>query len=103
MSDIGPALPPHLLAKRKRKQEDESKTTDTTDSGAKSTNVDAEKRRKVAGPAMPPAPLDERPEIPPDHSGESSSDDDDDFGPALPSSHDNEVFSVEDIAYRQHG
>lgn len=35
------------------------------------------------GPAMPPAPLDERPEQQPDADEENSSDDDD-FGPSLP-------------------
>ncbi|THY54797.1 hypothetical protein D6C98_04413 [Aureobasidium pullulans] len=41
--------------------------------------------RPVAGPAPPPAPLDERPTAPPDSDSDS---DDDDFGPALPSATD---------------
>ncbi|THZ10765.1 hypothetical protein D6C95_00306 [Aureobasidium pullulans] len=41
--------------------------------------------RPVAGPAPPPAPLDERPTAPPDSDSDS---DDDDFGPALPSAAD---------------
>ena len=41
--------------------------------------------RRVAGPAPPPAPLDERPTAPLDSDSEDS---DDDFGPALPSAAD---------------
>ncbi|THX56879.1 hypothetical protein D6D06_04045 [Aureobasidium pullulans] len=41
--------------------------------------------RPVAGPAPPPAPLDERPTAPQDSDSDS---DDDDFGPALPSTTD---------------
>ncbi|KAF2482256.1 hypothetical protein BDY17DRAFT_298207 [Neohortaea acidophila] len=90
MSGIGPALPPHLLAKRKRKQEEEADNATQAASGATASLSpgDGEKRRRVLGPAMPPAPLDERPEQPPDSStrSNSDSDDDDDYGPALPSS-----------------
>lgn len=94
MSGIGPSLPPHLLEKRKRKQEDAAPDAPPTASGAKRSPSPegAEKRRKIAGPAMPPAPLDERPPEPAattvkngDGDDDSSSDDDDDFGPALPS------------------
>ncbi|KAK4565581.1 hypothetical protein LTR86_004198 [Recurvomyces mirabilis] len=95
MSAIGPDLPPYLLAKRKRKQEASTKDKPAIASGAKplsddSNNQDGgEKRRKVIGPAMPPAPLDERPNTPRTTSKDAVSedeDDDDDFGPALPSS-----------------
>ncbi|KAK1809703.1 hypothetical protein LTR12_015926 [Friedmanniomyces endolithicus] len=87
MSAIGPDLPPHLLAKRKRQQDDSSKDEPTTASGAKRIESpgDGEKRRKVIGPAMPPAPLDERPGEPVQKAVQPESDDDDDFGPALPS------------------
>jgi hypothetical protein len=45
--------------------------------------------RKIIGPAMPPAPLDERPSEFPTATGEDSdSDSDDDFMPALPSAAD---------------
>lgn len=86
MSDMGPELPPHLLAKRKRKQEEEEENEDTTASGAKRSPSpsDGEKRRRVMGPAMLPAPLDERPSEPANQAEESDSDDDDGFGPALP-------------------
>ncbi|KAK3634222.1 hypothetical protein LTR56_015429 [Elasticomyces elasticus] len=89
MSAIGADLPPHLLAKRKRQQEESSKDEQTTASGAKrpSSPADGEKRRKIIGPAMPPAPLEERPSEPPVQPVQSvqpDSDDDDDFGPALP-------------------
>lgn len=95
MSDIGPDLPPHLLAKRKRKQEEAVTNAPTTTSGAKPSDPPRspegpEKRRRVIGPAPPPAPLDERPSEPPDASTDDSdsSDDDDDFGPSLPPSGD---------------
>ena len=76
---IGPTLPPHL-AKRPRDDADDS-----------SSDTDAEKRRRVLGPALPPAPLDERPQSPPAagattaaDSGSDSDSSDDDFGPAPP-------------------
>ncbi|CZT19469.1 uncharacterized protein RCC_05320 [Ramularia collo-cygni] len=89
MSGIGAELPPHLLAKRKRQQEEQASQTSTTTSGAKrSQSPDGpEKRRKVIGPAMPPAPLEERPLEPAD-AGEDESSDDDDFGPSLPTGDD---------------
>jgi len=76
MPSVGPELPPHLT-KRKREEENER-------SPQSPKNVDsdgAEKRRRVLGPAMPPAPLAERP---PESAEEEESSDDDDFGPALP-------------------
>ena len=87
MSDIGPELPPHLLAKRKRKQEEAAETASSTAPGAKQAerSPNGEKRQRVMGPAMPPAPMDERPLEPAQVAEESSSDEDDGFGPALPS------------------
>lgn len=109
MSAIGPSLPPHLLAKRKRQREESAQDDPTTAPGAKraksppTEETQEEKRPRVAGPthpsesqesarprivgpAPPPAPLDERPTEPANPADEeSSSDDDDDFGPALPS------------------
>ncbi|KAF4552609.1 Hypothetical protein D9617_9g023980 [Elsinoe fawcettii] len=87
MSAIGPALPPHLLAKRKRQQEEEDADGDTTAPGAKRPkSPPREKSSRQVGPALPPAPLDERPTEPATaDSDEDSSDYDDDFGPALPS------------------
>ncbi|KAI7525597.1 hypothetical protein KC331_g17432 [Hortaea werneckii] len=86
MSGIGPALPPHILAKRKRKQEEQAKDEDTTTSGAKRSESpnDRDKRRRVAGPAMPPAPLEDVAAARSKSVEESESSDDDDFGPALP-------------------
>lgn len=86
MSAIGPELPPHLLAKRKRKQEEDVEKHDTASSGAKRSPSppEGEKRRRVMGPAMPPAPLDERPPEPPNRQEVSDSDDEDGFGPSLP-------------------
>jgi hypothetical protein len=90
MPDIGPELPAHLLAKRKRKQEEAAEAPSVTASGAKiSSSPDGgEKRRKVMGPAVPPAPLDERPEKPVQSVEDAESDDDDGFGPALPTNGD---------------
>lgn len=110
-SDFAPDLPPHLLAKRKRQQEEDARDDVATASGAKraASPDEPEKRRKigpalpvpqdcspagetrsrkVAGPAPPPAPLDERPPeplAPQADDDDDSSDDDDGFGPALPS------------------
>lgn len=90
MSAAGPDLPPHLLAKRKRKLEEDANTEATADSGARrSPSPDgADKRRKVLGPAMPPAALDEKPTNPLNGlqpaAEDSDESDDDDFGPSLP-------------------
>ena len=73
---VGPELPPHL-AKRKHDSDEE------TPEREKSRSPEGpEKRRRVLGPAMPPAPLEERPEEPANDSDSSS--DDDDYGPAMP-------------------
>lgn len=83
MSSIGPEIPPHLLAKRKRLAEEvESSKPFPTRSSSPSGS---EKRRRVVGPAPPPTPLDELPSQPAESEGEEgSSSDDDDFGPAPP-------------------
>ena len=113
MSGIGPSLPPHLLAKRKRQREESASSEVVTSPGAKRAKSPApekaeetetqqeEKRPRVVGPAAPPvigptpppAPLDERPTLPlsPNQDNaddDSSSSDDDDFGPAPPSAAD---------------
>ena len=83
MSSIGPELPPHLLAKRKRlaKEEESSKPFPARPSSPSGS----EKRRRVVGPAPPPAPLDELPSQPAEpEEEEDSGSDDDDFGPAPP-------------------
>lgn len=84
----GPELPPHLLAKRKRQAEvnaTPSLEVSTTHGKSPSSSPDsASKRRRVIGPAPPPAPLDERPTAGP-NVGTESSDSEDDFGPSLPS------------------
>lgn len=85
MSKVGPELPPHLLAKRKRAEEIEDQTRINVDSRSesRSSSSDAgEKRRRVVGPAPPPAPLKERPDIAAEQDLESSSEDE--IGPALP-------------------
>lgn len=91
MSSAGPELPPHLLAKRKRQAEEEVAASNkeptkppTQDSSRSISPETSEKRRKIAGPAPPPAPLNQRPAGPPIDEA-SDSDSDDDFGPAMPS------------------
>lgn len=88
MSGIGAELPPHLLAKRKRQQEEQAQDEPPIASGAKRSPSPegADKRRRVIGPAMPPAPLEERPTEPAiaQPQEDESSSDDDDFGPSLP-------------------
>jgi len=99
MSSIGPELPPHLLAKRKRQAETED--TSAADSAKvkdrpRSPSSDgAEKRRRVVGPAPPPAPLDELPRTSAQDEEDSSSDDD--YGPSLPTG--NNVTSSYDAEY----
>ena len=82
MPTVGPTLPPHL---QKRKREEDDDTQHQKSAKRRSTSAEAvEKKQRVIGPAMPPAPLDEMPRK--DSKDEASaSDNDDDFGPALPS------------------
>lgn len=80
MSSIGPDLPPHLLAKRKRQLEQDS-TTSTPDLPSKSPDG-SEKRQRIMGPAPPPAPLDQIPRVPADSDDSDGSDDG--YGPSLP-------------------
>lgn len=94
MGSIGAALPPHLLAKRKRAHEEDEhrdkveKKTDSSANGSPTTisssTAAQEKRRRVIGPALPPAPLEQMPKEPATNEDASDSSDDDDFGPALP-------------------
>ncbi|MCJ1313045.1 hypothetical protein MMC25_006721 [Agyrium rufum] len=87
MSTIGPALPPHLAAKRKRQQEDINETPITGPSLPRSpspaSSSDGAKKRKIIGPSLPPAPLEEKPDPSPQESqaGDESDSDDSDFGP----------------------
>jgi hypothetical protein len=94
MSPAGPSVPPHLLAKRKRSTDDASGSDSDQPPNlprppSRSTSPEnGDKRRRVIGPSLPPAPLDERPVKVPvgldsnQDDGESS--DDDGLGPALP-------------------
>ncbi|KAF2403860.1 hypothetical protein EJ06DRAFT_297612 [Trichodelitschia bisporula] len=86
MSSIGPELPPHLLAKRKRQAEEAQTSTHSPTLGKNVSSTSspdaAEKRRRVMGPAPPPAPLAELPQTSANDDGSSSSDDE--FGPSLP-------------------
>ncbi|KAL8766934.1 MAG: hypothetical protein Q9209_006415 [Squamulea sp. 1 TL-2023] len=91
MATVGPELPPHLLAKRKRQQEAEETTLQRparSRSSSHSSTTSDSKRRRTIGPAPPPAPLSERPSPTPEprnpNQTSSDSEDDDDFGPSLP-------------------
>jgi len=82
MSSIGPDLPPHLLAKRKRQaEEDEASVKPTVKVPSPEPE---EKKRRVVGPAAPRAPLDELSPTDAQADATSNSSDDDDFGPAPP-------------------
>ncbi|QDS67870.1 hypothetical protein FKW77_007901 [Venturia effusa] len=87
MCSIGPDLPPHLVAKRKRQTEEDEAAASK---GAKESQIPpprspdgGEKRRRVMGPAPPPAPLDQLPRQPAQEKDDSSSSDDE-WGPSLP-------------------
>ena len=83
---IGPALPPHLVTKRKRSSDEsdseESQSQSSRDNSRSPSPESRGKRRRAVGPAPPPAPIDKRPEPVAAESDASSSDDG--FGPNLP-------------------
>ena len=88
MPAVGPTLPPGMAEKRKRDESDGSSTSDDDRNNSPDSNS---KKPRVMGPAMPPAPLDERPAENPPPTNTGTSDDassDDDFGPALPTARD---------------
>src|SRR5438552_18603221 len=94
MSSVGPQLPPHILAKRKRELEEEEKdkrAAEKTQSSPSSSGDGLEKKRRVIGPSLPPASLEELPPGKPttlnagEESNDTDSSSDDEFGPALPS------------------
>ncbi|MCJ1284956.1 hypothetical protein MMC26_004293 [Xylographa opegraphella] len=85
MSLVGPELPPHLAAKRKREDDEDEKSHARAHPASRSrssSNDGADKKKRILGPSLPPANLDERPTTAP--SGVDDSDSDDDIGPALP-------------------
>ena len=81
MSTMGPELPPHLLAKRKRQMGDGNSEKPAT---LPATSSEPEqKRKRTIGPAAPPNLLSEKPsESPAASLHEEGSDSDDDYGPA---------------------
>lgn len=98
MSTVGPELPAHLLAKRKRQAEDEDEGSLVIKNQSRAhsrspASDNGEKSRRVIGPSLPPATLKERPSGDPinDGSGNSS---DDDFGPTLPARQASQVRSI---------
>jgi len=89
----GPELPPHLLAKRKRQAEEgalrnTSKLSPTIEPSPTTVTPPSPdscgKRRRVIGPAPPPAPLDQRPPTDPVINVQDDDTSDDEFGPSLP-------------------
>ena len=85
MSAVGPELPPHLIAKRKRQQKEQIDEPISTRSRSVSYSSDTgEKRRRILGPSLPPAVLDERPPNGPESDAASDSESDSDLGPAPP-------------------
>lgn len=58
MATIGPVLPPHLATKRKR-EDDDDESTSARSPNSTSSSDEGEKRRRILGPAMPPASFDE--------------------------------------------
>lgn len=81
MSSVGPELPPHLQAKRKR--DDEASPTPPKRRRNSSNTSTEIKPRRVIGPSAPPAALSELPPSAPDPEADSDSSDDG-FGPSLP-------------------
>ena len=80
-------MPPAHGNKRKREAEDEddeavSQSSQPSNSGSTSPNTSAKNPRTI-GPTLPPASLDERPPQPAE-SDTGSSNDEDEFGPSLP-------------------
>ncbi len=85
MGSIGPELPSYIPTKRKHDQEGTAISPKTKKKALShsSSPESAGKRRRVIGPALPPAPLDE---LPPHQSEDSSSDEG--YGPTLlPNNH----------------
>lgn len=82
---IGPQLPPASAEKRKR---DENETS-LTDPESVASNYDkaeaSPKRARVVGPSLPSATLEEQPTVRKDSDTDETSDEDDEYGPALPS------------------
>lgn len=97
MSNIGPELPPHLLAKRKRQAEDATPLPTTTAVSSSRHEVldnesESDKRRRVIGPALPPATIETKPT---NRAKESDSSSEDDFGPSLADTERQEVPQFE--------
>ena len=85
MSSIGPELPPHLLAKRKRPEDENDEmpiATHLRNASPTTSSDGGGKRRRILGPSLPPAPLDQRPMT--SSSRQDDSDSEDDLGPSLP-------------------
>jgi hypothetical protein len=81
MSVAGPELPPHLAAKRKRQTEEEAEQP-VSRSGSSTSNNNAGQKRRVLGPSLPPAPLEELLVSKANTDGDSESEYD--IGPSLP-------------------
>lgn len=90
MACTGPELPPSEKVKRKREEDIEGaleSRLSTSPRSISSSPTSNDKRRRIIGPALPSAPLNERPDDPAENDDESSSSEGD-FGPALPNAKD---------------
>lgn len=89
---VGPSLPPSESAKRKREDNIEAAVEarhSTSPPSPSSNPTSTDKRRRILGPSLPPGPLDERPDYPPESDNDdSSSSSEGAVGPALPSKKD---------------
>jgi len=96
MDDIGPQLPPHLIAKRKRQQEEAEVVLTPANDLALSTDREKNaslKRRRVVGPSLPPAAIEDMPsQAPEGTSDDEDSSSDDGIGPSLSGAASSGVF-----------
>lgn len=81
---LGPSLPESSTADCVAPRDDPKLFKGSGGSGGGAEKDGPNPPPRVLGPSLPPAPLSERPLLPPNSNGSSSDDDDDDFGPAPP-------------------
>ena len=84
MASTGPQLPTTGLTKRKRQDDEQDEAGNRRSSSPSGSTKQQRIVAPAIGPTLPPGDLDEIPLEGPDED-KSSSEDDDDYGPALPS------------------
>ena len=86
MASVGPAPPPSPQHKRKRGGDSHESNPSPSSRQSGLPGVDEYKKRRVLGPSLPPAPLDQMPAASPNKTPaapqDESSSDESDFGPA---------------------